>query len=431
MLSILMFYASQFGCYVLSLARTPAFAVVGYILIYFLYDRTRWWYFNIPEISYSFFMSATILFLAIVHKNKSPSIFKERITVFLCLLGIYFLLANFWAVSSEIHEYDASNFIKVLLVIVASIKLVNTRNDLNIVIWSYIAGSAYIGFYILETGRTSYGRVEGIGVVDAPDVNGLAASLVIGTVFCLYYFWVKKGFAKFAAIIAGALIVNALVLMNSRGAFLGVFIGAGWFVFHLYRSKVQIKYKKLKVILLVLTGVSCLAVVLDQSAIERMLSIKEESTLTKDKQTGSTRVFFWLASVEMSFDYPFGGGARSFILLSPNYIPEDIDTGGSKNRAVHSTWFQGLTEVGYPGMVIFMGLLLATFFSLRRVVKRAVSENNSDKFLFAIGLEGAFFGYLTAITFLDRFRGLSLYLLILMVVAFYRIDKQDSERLTN
>ena len=113
------------------------------------------------------------------------------------------------------------------------------------------------------------------------------------------------------------------------------------------------------------------------------------------------------------------------------YIPEDIDTGGSKNRAVHSTWFQGLTEVGYPGMVIFMGLLLATFFSLRRVVKRAVSENNSDKFLFAIGLEGAFFGYLTAITFLDRFRGLSLYLLILMVVAFYRIDKQDSERLTN
>ena len=84
-----MFYASQFGCYVLSLARTPAFAVVGYILIYFLYDRTRWWYFNIPEISYSFFMSATILFLAIVHKNKSPSIFKERITVFLCAVGVH------------------------------------------------------------------------------------------------------------------------------------------------------------------------------------------------------------------------------------------------------------------------------------------------------------------------------------------------------
>lgn len=183
-------------------------------------------------------MFVIILFLVIVYKNKLLLIFKERIIVFLCLLGIYFFFVNFWVVLFEIYEYDVSNFIKVFLVIVVLIKLVNIWNDFNIVIWLYIVGSVYIGFYILEIGCISYGRVEGIGVVDVLDVNGFVVLLVIGIVFCLYYFWVKKGFVKFVVIIVGVLIVNVLVLMNSRGVFLGVFIGVGWFVFYFYCLKV-------------------------------------------------------------------------------------------------------------------------------------------------------------------------------------------------
>jgi len=420
MLSILMFYGAQFACYFLGFIRTPAFAVVGYIIIYFLYDRTRWWYSNIPEVGYSFLMSATVLLLALIHKNKSPSIFKEKPVKLLVALGVYYALVSLWAVSSTIHEYDAENFIKVLLVIIASIKLINTRTDLNLIMWSYVAGCAYIGFYIFESGRTSYGRVEGIGLVDAPDVNGLAATIVVGSVFCLYYFWVSKGLARIGAIVAGALIVNSLVLMNSRGAFLGVAVGAGWFVFRLYRSKVNIAYKKLKVILLVLTGIGCLAAVMDQSAIERMLSIKEEATLTKEEQTGSTRIFFWLASVDMALDYPLGGGARSFILLSSNYIPTDINTGSSRSRAVHSTWFQALTEVGFPGIIIFLLLLFYAFMYLQKIKKSAGERDDTDHYLLAVALEGAIFSYLTAASFLDRFRGLGIYLVIVMIVSYHR-----------
>ena len=86
--------------------------------------------------------------------------------------------------------------------------------------------------------------------------------------------------------------------MNSRGAFLGVILGAGFYVWSIFKSNVQINYKKFKVIGIVLAGLVSLSLIVDDQAITRFMSLKENTTLVKERQTGSTqsRGSFYLVS---------------------------------------------------------------------------------------------------------------------------------------
>ena len=100
---------------------------------------------------------------------------------------------------------------------------------LDFAICGYLFGCWYISFLTYQTGRNRGDRVEGIGTVDAPDANGIAAALAPSVVLCLYYFWLTKNkYIKIIFVIAGVFSANALILINSRASFLAV----GGIVFH-------------------------------------------------------------------------------------------------------------------------------------------------------------------------------------------------------
>ena len=41
------------------------------------------------------------------------------------------------------------------------------------------------------------------------------------------------------------------------------------------------------------------------------------------------------------------------------------------NRAVHSAWFGVLAELGYPGLILFIAIILSSLYTCRRVRKAA------------------------------------------------------------
>ena len=166
---------------------------------------------------------------------------------YLILLSGYMVVVQAWAFLPDKHWYDTENFLKVTVVMLAAFKLCKTERDIHKYTVGFLIGAAYIGYYVLEVGRSAYGRVEGVGTVDAPDVNDMAAILASASIFALHYFWRSQNLViKSLCVIGGALILNALVLMNSRGAFLGVILGAGFYVWSIFKSNVQINYKKFK-----------------------------------------------------------------------------------------------------------------------------------------------------------------------------------------
>jgi len=85
-----------------------------------------------------------------------------------------------------------------------------------------------------------------------------------------------------------------------------------------------------------------------------------------------TRIKVWQWVLDFVRDNPLGGGLRAYeinvILMPPDaYNPEGWTQRG---RSPHSTWFEMLSELGWPGLILFAVLIIVTFITLHRVLRR-------------------------------------------------------------
>lgn len=423
MISIVTFFIAQLYSIVQVFRGAPYFAFTGYVLVYFMYHPERWWFHNVPQLSYSFFMSSLILFAAFIYRKNITQTNPFHIPMFkwLAALVAVYCFTSFWAILPAMHIFDLEAFVKLTIVCFSCFKLCDSKVALNTMIKAYVFGAAYIGYYILEVGRSANGRAEGVGMIDSPDVNDAAAALVPAGIFCLHLFWAAQSFKhRVFPTLCGALIVNCLVLMNSRGAFLGLVAGASWYIFFILREKINIKNKKLKVISLILMGLIALSQVVDDQTLDRIATLTNQSA-SGEKETGATRIHFWLASLDMAKDYPVGAGTRSFLTLSHMYIPTDIDTGRTRNRAVHSSWFQVLSEVGYLGFFLFVGMLFSAYRMYKRAIKKLQENEKLEELYILLSIFSCIFGYMVTATFLDRGRAVVLYLMLTLLACAYNI----------
>jgi putative inorganic carbon (HCO3(-)) transporter len=87
------------------------------------------------------------------------------------------------------------------------------------------------------------------------------------------------------------------------------------------------------------------------------------------------RLLVWQWTLGFTATHPFGGGFASYLvnhieLPGTDTSPAIIQFG----RAFHSIYFEVLGEHGYPGIIMFLLLAGSTFFTLRRIAKRARSH---------------------------------------------------------
>jgi len=422
MLHIIFFIITFFLGFLLTIILNPIFSFALYEAVYFLYPENRWWGGGVPNISYSFY--SVLLMLSVLLFNYKDTM-RNRLLAppqmkWLFMVGITFLLASFTAVFPEFHNQSVRDFITLIAVIVIAYKIIDSDKKLNIAIWGYLYGAFYLGFYIFQQGRNAGDRVEYIGTADATDSNGIAAALVPSVVLCLYYFWVSnKTYRRFIFILAGIFTANALVLINSRGAFLGVACSLAYFMYFMYFSPIQKKNQKTTVIFLMLIGMSGVVYLVDDSFIERMQTMTVKKDVTE--QSGSTRMIFWSAAWEMAKDHPMGLGARGFQFYAPLYIPEEVGTGGSRHRAVHSSWFEALSEAGYLGLISFCMMLFSSFNATRACKILAKKQQDIDRYFKIIAIEAALIGFIITMTFLNRYRAEVLYWLVLYTICAYNI----------
>lgn len=424
MVSVILFWLSYLSGFVLAFRVFPIFAFVLYETVYFFNPDSRWWGLLVPDISYSFFVSILMIYFFITNykETKENKIFAVPQFRWAYLILILYWIAYFYAALPDFHYVAAENFLKLFIVISIAYKLCDTDAKLNYVLYGYIIGAWYISFYAWQIGRNSGGRVERIGTVDAPDSNGLAAAIAPSLVLCLYYYWVSKNtYAKVAFVIAGVFVANAIVLINSRGAFLGVALSVIFFMAYMYFSGFQRKYQKLSAVFITIAGLSGGLYLADDAFIERIYTIKDETEVNEEKESGATRMIFWAASVDMAEDYPFGKGFRGFNVFAHFYIPEGIHTGGKVNRTVHSTWFEALSEIGYLGLFSLVMMLYASAKTTQMCKARLKERKEVDNYFKVVALQGSLIAFIVAMTFLNRLRAEILYWCILYTAIAYNI----------
>ncbi|MDY6919956.1 MAG: O-antigen ligase family protein [Pseudomonadota bacterium] len=423
MLNLMLFASCYAGGFILAFSSNPVWAFMLYQVVYFMNPLDRWWNYALPSISYSFF--TVVLMLAVFIKDQK-NLSKNRIFgspqfKWIYLILCSWLLTKTYAVQPIYNDEAVSNFLKLVVIISVAYKLIDGVKQLNMVLMANVAGAAYLGFVAFQTGRNSGGRVEGIGTVDSPDANGTAAAIVPSAVLALYFFWSsKRKTIKIVAVVFGAFIVNALVLINSRASFLALAASVFYFMGHLYFSSVKKDGQRRAVIWLGILGLIALTQVVDESALERFGTLKTVE-MREDSETGATRLFFWLAALDMSVDHPFGAGARGFDFYSPEYIPWTVNTGGGRNRSVHSTWLESLTETGYHGFFFLVAMLISSFRATMKCKRKLSKETLFDEYYKIVAIEASLLAFIVAMTFMNRFRAEILYWCVLYTACAYNV----------
>ncbi len=160
----------------------------------------------------------------------------------------------------------------------------------------------------------------------------------------------------------------------------------------LARSKYRVRGLVAVVVLAVGIGA-----VMPQEFWDRMGTI----TASEDDRDASaaSRLYFWELAAEMAADHPMTGvGFNSYRY---EYSTYDRTAGQFGDiRAVHSVWFGVLADLGYPGIIIFVALLVRIFLSLRRSRANAILSGRTDLETYASSLEVSLVAFVVGGTFL-------------------------------
>lgn len=417
---ILILVITYVGGLLLSLTNGAHWAFYVYQIIYFFNPDSRWWSPLVPSFPYSkvsviFLLGMFFLSYSQYKRNLFSKVPQFKWSV---LLLISFGLVYFYAVNQSLQLTAAIDYLKMFITIAVAYKILDTQKKIEGAYLAYLIGVTYIGYEAYVVGRDDTGRVEGIGMIDAPDGNNTAASMVPAIPLLIFYVWLGSTKMRLASLLMGAFTANGLVLINSRGAFLGVVVSAGLFLMGMFFSKVKVKFQKLLVIVFLIVGSFGVVVLVDDTFLERMNTLSE---IEDESKSGSSRYRFWIIAVEMSKEYPFGTGAYGYDLLSPIYVPPELFDKGKVTRAVHSIWFQALSEVGWHGLFFFLMILLNCFLMLRKIKQKAKAEGNVYQYYLAHAILCSYIGLLVSSSFINQFRVQIIYWMIIFTTSLYSV----------
>jgi len=430
----LVFALTYVSCLGAALLVDGAWAFYIYQLVYFLNPPNRWWGSALPEISYSFitvvFMAAS-LFLQRDSSNPYNRVFDVPVSKWILAILFMYAAMYFLALSPESHLQALIEFAKLVIIVGLAYKLLNTEKKLDLALWAYVIGATYIGYVATGIGRSRGLRLEGIGTIDSPDSNGTAALLGPALVLLIYFAWFGNKYVKFVAAVCGALIANAVVLLNSRGTFLAIVVGATIMVSYMLFSKYQRGGQRMMAVLLVVAGLGGTAYVADDAFWERMSTLQEVTEDGEGDRGGAHRIEFWFATFKIMGDYPMGVGIRGYNMVSSRYIDPSLTKGGVARKSVHSSWFQVLAELGWPGPLLILALLLSCFLLSARAKRFLIAQDQQQKYFKMVALETALISFLVAATFINRIRAELLYWLIMFLACganvMYLQVKQKAE----
>jgi len=284
-----------------------------------------------------FAVSATVSWMAAIVPSTDTDLLYEKL---LKEVVLFFAITSVMLTRSRIHL--------VLVIIALSIGFFSVKEGL---IFALTAG----GHIILGSGA--------IG-----DNNALATAMLM-TVPILYYLYRHSELRIVRLGFMAALILSLIATVGtySRGGFVGMLV-LGLFMIKNSRHKIS------ATLLVALAGV--LVYALAPTAWFIRLNTINSAT---DDGSFMGRVVAWKMSVLVALDRPMtGGGPHSIhrLLVWETYRPllhrlDFITTppADAMPHAAHSVWFEILGDLGFPGLILFLAILILAFWKCRSIAR--------------------------------------------------------------
>jgi putative inorganic carbon (hco3(-)) transporter len=323
--------------------------------------------------------------------------------------GILFAVSRETAIT-----YWASTYWKIAVMVVAIAWLVRTPGDFELAARALVSGSVLISLVAISNKLAGSGLVEGTRVTIARDMgsvlgdpNDLSLILLFPLGFALCLAVHRTGFFNraFGAVGSG-IIIWAIIATQSRGGLLGVLAVCGIIGLRVVKSKV-----------VVISAGAAIAI-----ALVAVMGISSRSSGGSHEQgideSAMGRIYAWNAAWKMAKSRPITGVGLDNFYGNYYFYTEHWD---GLNHAVHSTWFNVLSETGFPGFIVFVYMIGLIGRSAYRSMRRLETARAPPVIqAMALALVAGVFGFCVAGTFLTQGFTWPIYIILALTTATAR-----------
>lgn len=322
-------------------------------------------------------------------------------------------------------DFFVDTYAKIIIMVFAISWMLRARREFAWTVFgiliaaSLIAGKAIFnltnGLELVEGTRVTIGASMDYVLGDP---NDLAAILSFGLAYAMVVFLRRDaGFVlRFTALCIAAAVLWAILGTQSRGSLLGVMALMGVLAYDRVKSKT---------LLIVGGGLVALLIFVLAGVGDRATTTAIEGETFDASSQG--RINAWIAAWRMAVSHPITGvGLDNFYVNYYFFTPE----WDGRNHAVHSTWFAVLAELGFPGLIVFISMLVsagltnlrtrAAIFYIRRVAPPAYVAQEKWVLLAGEATHAALISFLVSGTFLTHAFTWPIYILMALGIALSR-----------
>lgn len=366
-----------------------------YFLIFVMpLSNHRIWSAQLNELTIFKYLGGACFIYALFHlgtHRTSPPLFREwpgRLFLLLTVLAVFSSLMQSSLI--QLSHYDPLlSFLSFVLLFFITIAVVDSQSRLRTALMAMVASVGFASLYIFREWQKYASIYENFrpGTAATGDPNEFAVSAVLCLPLALYMV-LEKGRKRWERFFGFGCLVMTLwaVLMGaSRGGFVGLIAS---FFYVVLRSKRRIRNLILAAGLLV-PGV----LFLPSSPLQRMLH-----PTWVDDQSVRYHKTAWNGGVNMIKAHPLVGvGLSNFKPLVSEY--EDSDE--KVKSLAHNTYLEMGAELGIPGLLVFVGILVSSFYNMVKVRRQAIRAGDRFMELAALSLQGGLIGYMVSANFVS------------------------------
>jgi O-antigen ligase len=258
------------------------------------------------------------------------------------------------------------------------------------------------------------------------DANDLATLITMAMPLGLYFALAYRRVVLRLLSVGGLLVlVVVLIRSGSRGGFLAFLAVVGFILVGFTSVPARARIAGLIVILTVLSATAS-----DKYWTQMQTIVRPHDDYNMSDETG--RVKIWKRGIGYMFRRPaYGVGMGNFQTAEGTLstFARRSETGrGVRWGAAHNTFVQIGAELGIPGLLLFLGLFVSLFASLRRVAQYAARAGpaTTDSARLAQSLMAALVGFAVGSFFLSLAYADMLYTLAALVVALTKVVRLQS-----
>lgn len=315
------------------------------------------------------------------------------------------------------HEFSGT-FIRAVLVFIVIVNVVRTEARLKVLLFVSIATAVLLSLGTINEYRLGLMTIEGYraggrGTGLFGNTNDMALHLVTMLPLSVAFFFGARGpLRKTTHAICAALMIFAIVLSYSRGAFLGVLVAFAFFAFKIgRRSKIEIA----AVVLIAAVGMVLIA---PSGYGNRLLSIflpELDPNGSADSRRGEL-----FRSIYVALRHPLLGIGMG------NYQPNMSYRG----LVTHNSYTQVASEMGMIAVALYTMFIVKPLRKLAAIVRQTVGVKEDSHFYYlALGLQTSLLVYMVSSFFLSVPYVWNVYYLVGYAVCFRRIYESETGRI--